>query len=318
MILGIDVSFWEPVIDWQKVKQAGYRFAFIKASQSDYPDPKFHEHWKNARIAGMPRGAFHFYDTVSSPNKQAETFYALVKDDYGELPFIIDIEKYTSGAYFGSQYWYDFIEHLNYLSGHHPVMVYTGYYYWIENAWRSPSVQGMNYFAQYPLYISRYQATEPLIPSPWNDWKFWQYSEEGIVDGVEDDLGRPTECDLNQFKGTEEEFQSLLVTTNYAGEPTPMPILYTTQLKSGLNSNLRQLPTQTSTILQILQGPLTVNIISEKTVAEGYNWYQTDLGGWIALTSSYTTPVPYVPPTPTGHTVEVIVDGVSVYKTTLS
>lgn len=318
MIKGIDVSDWEPNIDWQKVKNAGYRFAFIKASQSDYPDPKFHEHWRNARLAGMPRGAFHFYDTVSTPNKQAETFYALVKDDYGELPFIIDIEKYTSGAYFGSQYWYDFIEHLNQLSNNHPLMIYTGYYYWIENAWRKPSVQGMNYFAKYPLYISRYKATEPLIPSPWNSYLFWQYSEEELIDGVMDELGRKTECDVDLFNGTEEEFQSLLVTTNYSGETPNMPILYTTQLKSGAASNLRQSPTQSSSILQVLTGPLTVNLISEKTVAEGYDWYQTDLGGYIAITSSYSIPVPYTPPTTGSHTVEVIVDGVSVYKTTLS
>ena len=44
MIYGIDVSHHNEWIDWPKVKAAGVRFAFIKASEGDgYIDPLYEE-----------------------------------------------------------------------------------------------------------------------------------------------------------------------------------------------------------------------------------------------------------------------------------
>src|SRR5689334_6342528 len=104
MVRGIDVALYEPVIDWEKVLHGGYKFAFIKCSQS-YPDPKFKEHWTNAKKAGMPRGAYHFYDPrYISPKSQAELFFTSLGNDLGELPFVVDIELYTVGPYVGSRY----------------------------------------------------------------------------------------------------------------------------------------------------------------------------------------------------------------------
>ena len=50
-------------------------------------------------------------------------------------------------------------------------------------------------FKQFPLWIANY-SSEPLIPAPWNNWLFWQYSETGKVSGING------ECDLNYFNGT--------------------------------------------------------------------------------------------------------------------
>ena len=45
----------------------------------------------------------------------------------------------------------------------------------------------------------------PKQPTGWKEWKFWQYSETAIVDGVTDEINRPTRIDLNWFRGTEAE-----------------------------------------------------------------------------------------------------------------
>lgn len=209
-IRGIDVSKWEPVIDWHLVLNAGYRFAFIKADQGIGTDPKFNTHWQSAKIWGIQRGAYHFYDPVVSPEAQAEHFWALVKNDPGELPFVVDIENFTVGEFHGSEYWYRYLVRLNTLSNNHPVMIYTGYYYWLKNSKKPVAVKDITYFAGYPLWIANYNTGYPLIPSPWTTWLFWQYSETGLVQGVYDELGRQTECDLDYFYGSEEEFQELL------------------------------------------------------------------------------------------------------------
>ena len=45
----------------------------------------------------------------------------------------------------------------------------------------------------------------PIVSNGWKDWKFWQYSESAIADGVTDEINRPTRIDLNWFRGTEAE-----------------------------------------------------------------------------------------------------------------
>ncbi len=59
---GIDVSYWNAGIDWPKVRAAGQRFTFIKASEGDgYLDPTFDDNWRGAKAAGLLRGAYHFF-----------------------------------------------------------------------------------------------------------------------------------------------------------------------------------------------------------------------------------------------------------------
>ena len=53
-VQGIDVSYFQDDIDWQKVSDAGIRFAFIKATEGgDRLDPKFLANWRGAKAAGM-------------------------------------------------------------------------------------------------------------------------------------------------------------------------------------------------------------------------------------------------------------------------
>src|SRR5262249_19644402 len=60
-IQGIDVSYWQGDIDWEKVRDAGVSFTYIKATEGgDRIDPKFLENWEGAKRAGIARGAYHF------------------------------------------------------------------------------------------------------------------------------------------------------------------------------------------------------------------------------------------------------------------
>jgi len=272
------VALYEPVIDWYKVQQAGYKFAFIKCSQT-YNDPKFFEHWRDARLSGMPRGAYHFYDPrYKSPKAQAELFFTSLGNDLGELPFILDIELYTSGPYYGSRYWYDYLERLNQLSGNHPAMIYTAYYFWNNNVYRPPAVVDVNYFGKYPLWIANYGVSQPLVPKPWTNWLFWQYDEKTLIDGVYDEIGRKTECDVDLFNGTDAQFEAMLDVT---GEPMSDYI----ELKPNVSTEWRSIrqPTDypqvphiigaTSTASRILAGNFAkANLLDFYVYAEDV-WY---------------------------------------------
>src|SRR5208337_3723546 len=67
---GVDVSKYQGNVDWQAVKEAGVAFAYIKATEGgDGADPKFLRNWAGAKIAGIPRGAYHFVYWCRQPHE---------------------------------------------------------------------------------------------------------------------------------------------------------------------------------------------------------------------------------------------------------
>ena len=82
-IQGIDVSYWQGDIDWQKVRGAGISFAYIKATEGgDHLDPKFRQNWYASKRAGTssigagrrpnrPRGSSGTFRTIPTPCRRS-------------------------------------------------------------------------------------------------------------------------------------------------------------------------------------------------------------------------------------------------------
>lgn len=95
MYKGIDVSRWQGVIDWSKVKLSGVQIAIIKATGSDqgsYIDSKFDENYKSAKAEGIKVGTYHFFDALANPEEQAEFYYSSLKDKKFECLHFCDVE----------------------------------------------------------------------------------------------------------------------------------------------------------------------------------------------------------------------------------
>jgi lysozyme len=197
-----DVSFWQddPTtpdgINFTKMAQMT-RGVIIRAGQNLWEDIRFKTSWSNAKQAGLVRGSYWFYDSRANPKRQAEKWVEVLGDDPGEMELWCDFEDRYGGAYTGWRHWFDFMERLKVLLPNKNLGVYTGYYYWQELA------AGVSYFAQYPLWIAAYNTTAPRVPPIWQDWTYWQFTDngDGSLFGVES-----KNIDLNYFNGTEEEF----------------------------------------------------------------------------------------------------------------
>jgi len=210
--LGPDISFYQDDnstpegVDFNKMRERS-DFVVIRAGQNTWIDPDFKHNWKAAKEAGLPRGSYWFYDSRSEPKAQAKLWRDALGDDQGELPLFADFEESYDGPYAGWQKWYAFLEYVKKLMPDKEIVIYTGYYYWKENA-PDPNLhpESLEYFHQYPLWIARYGTSEPLVPAPWDEgeWTFWQFTEHG--DGAE--FGVETAgIDLNYFNGTPEELR---------------------------------------------------------------------------------------------------------------
>src|SRR4051812_10316990 len=58
---GADVSHFQPNINWTSVKNGGYDFAFVKATEGvDFVDSTFTSYIAGANAAGLYVGPYHF------------------------------------------------------------------------------------------------------------------------------------------------------------------------------------------------------------------------------------------------------------------
>ena len=200
-IHGIDVSRYQQRISWAAVKKMQVdgiklHFAFIKATEGNgNVDPFFKRNWKNTKEAGVVRGAYHFFIASRDGKKQAQNFIKRVTLESGDLPPVLDIEQTngTSATVIREKVkiWMKIMEE-NY--GVKPI-IYTNVDFYQR------FLKG--HFDDYPLWIAHYlKAHQPRID---RDWHFWQYSEDGRVNGIR------SRVDFNVFNGDPVEFQSLLV-----------------------------------------------------------------------------------------------------------
>lgn len=204
-----DVSFYqddnntERMIDFAQMRSQSPG-VFIRAGQNSWVDQDLSENMKRAKAAGLLRGTYWFYDSRTHPARQAELYISYLKGDLGELPLVADFEEKYNGPYKGWKHWYDFLVALQRLAPGKRIMIYTGYYYWTENAPNALiNKASLEWFGQFPLWIAAYGTTSPRLPKPWTEWEFWQCTDKGNgpLYGAES-----KNIDLNFFKGGLDEF----------------------------------------------------------------------------------------------------------------
>lgn len=200
---GLDVSHFQGTIDWSQVAQAGYAFAFIKATEGiSFVDPKFATNWAGAKAAGLLRGAYHFFEGNADAQQQAENFLNTVVLEPGDLPPVLDVESSSASAQVptatiieGVTAWLQAVQQA---TSRTPIL-YTDNSYWKSLA--------TDQFSAYPLWIAEYGVASPAVPSGWTSWAFWQLSQSGEVPGI------ATATDLDLFQGSLEDLQRLTRTT---------------------------------------------------------------------------------------------------------
>ncbi len=97
MILGVDVSFWQQKVNWEKMREKGIKFAWIRAGQGKDKDIRFDENWKGTADNGIARGAYWFYEWRSGRDPgaryQANLLTDILNGNHGELGAACDFER---------------------------------------------------------------------------------------------------------------------------------------------------------------------------------------------------------------------------------
>lgn len=203
-VWGVDVSHYQGKIDWETLAAQGVQFAFIKATEgSGHTDERFAQNAQGAAAAGIPAGGYHFFSFESAGKTQAENFLAALWGQAMALPCAVDFEFY--GDVFQNPPAVEMVRAelrallaaLEEETGRKPVLYATA---------RSYRMYLAGAFDDYPLWI-RDVYLWPALSIPGREWTFWQYSDQGRLEGY---AGEEECIDLNVFNGDAEAFQAFL------------------------------------------------------------------------------------------------------------
>lgn len=198
---GIDVSHWNTVYDWGRVRQAGIEFVFVKVAGRDrttgglYKDSCYDDYINGAQSAGIKVGVYFFSQALNTTEAIEEADYTLnIVQNYNiQLPIIMDYE-WTSGnrlenggdvatrtatvnAFLSRVTSYGYAAGL--YSSDYTIATY---------------LDGNSIAANYKMWVARYGANngEPSKEPTYytGAWDFWQYTSKGSVDGVSGNVDR--------------------------------------------------------------------------------------------------------------------------------
>lgn len=192
---GYDVSHYQATSIHEKMKAAGKKFCIIKSDEGGrIVDHLWEAHFHAAKSCGMLVGFYNYYHPKQDPHAQAAHMMALIGTTHADLPPMCDFET-TDGlnAHDSANSAFLFCQDLKNATKQEPIL-YGGPYFLRDNA------QVDARFAEFRLMIAHYgpkPSTGPLVPAPWKNWTFWQYTEVGGID-------------LDLFQGSVEQLRALI------------------------------------------------------------------------------------------------------------
>lgn len=181
--IGIDVSHWQGDIDFEKVKDAGVEFVFIRVGTSngiggDYIlDRKFKQNIEGFLEADIPVGIYYYSyaNSVKQAKKDAEWVLKQIKDYDITLPIAFDWESWGSFQEFNLSFYHltevatTFLEEIE--KEGYEGMLYSSKTY-LESIW---------YETPYQTWLAHYTDETDYQ----KDYKVWQLCNDGQVEGIE-------------------------------------------------------------------------------------------------------------------------------------
>lgn len=197
-IVGIDVSSHNGDIDFKKVKDDGYTFVIIKASEGiEHHDSRFATNYDNARAAGLKVGAYHFFRKKTDGLNQAKNFLETIGWRKLDLPLVVDVEDWSNDNHINDDRTQKNLDDMvdNLRSRGYKVMIYTN-----GNGYKKYIKDGQ---ININLWLCSFKQPDKLRHIP---HQMQQYSHWGRVRGIWGDV------DLNVFNGSQAQWDKWLET----------------------------------------------------------------------------------------------------------
>lgn len=182
--IGIDVSHWQGNINFQKVKEAGVEFVYIRIGRGNgigkefVLDSKFKQNIEGFNKVGIPVGLY-FYTYAANKKdaiKEAKWIVENIKDYKVDLEIAFDWENWSFFKDFKLSF-YELTETAKAFNKELKKHNYQGMLYssknYLENMW---------FEVDFPVWLAHYTKETNYQ----GKYKVWQICDNGIVDGIPD------------------------------------------------------------------------------------------------------------------------------------
>lgn len=244
---GIDISHHNTVTSWQKIKDAGVKFVYCKATEgTDYVDPTYASYVEGAMSVGIPVGAYHFAHPDNDPIEEANHFASVIDQYSYQLIPVLDLEVPSENGVDLQDWVRKFMTQMQ-----RRMMLYTGNWY-IDRE----ELAGLS---DLPLWTSYYKDTPPPDIAGWDRWAMWQYTEDGTVNGVSGNVDMNCCASIDVIQRPQFVNIERVVTTDL---------------------NMRKQPETHFDILTVIPKGTKIHI-SKLTDSWAYTEYENGSGGWV-------------------------------------
>ena len=216
MLKVIDVSAYQPNIDYAKVKAAGIDGVILRcgytgwgSSHSLNTDKCFERHYAGFKAAGIPVGAYYYStaDTVEFAKKEAEYMLSLLRGKQFELPVYYDIENNERQAVLSMALLTEIAD--AFCSAMEDAGYFVGVY--ANTSWFMSKLDHAELAEKYTIWLADYRgdnANKTLKRD------IWQHTSTGRVNGIEGNV------DMDECY---RDFPGIIKAAGLNGYSTPAP-----------------------------------------------------------------------------------------------
>jgi lysozyme len=195
-VRGVDVSHHQGTVDWERLRDDGAEFAYLKASEgAAWRDTAFVRNRAAALRAGVPTGAYHYFTFCAPGAEQARNFLTAAPPLPGPaLPPAVDLEFRGNCA-----------------ARPPPDSLAAQLRAFLTPVEAAYGRRALLYVTHefYRAYLAGWPATNPLWvrsmlgpPRYGGSWTLWQFADRGRMRGVDGPV------DLNVFNGSRDDFRA--------------------------------------------------------------------------------------------------------------
>lgn len=209
-VLYSDVHHTDPVADFKAMGNAGVWGLIHKATQGiGVADPAYKLRVKNARLAGLLTGAYHF-NTGDTVEGQVNHFFDVVEPDAQTL-MCLDFEDNRASQMTLAEA-AEFLIRADEKLGR-PVWLYGGNR--PKELLFGASQEVLDLFGKRSWWLAQYSTAPSVLTYnktalPWANWTLWQFTGDGIGPPPHSLPGVITQgVDLNTFAGTQDQLKAV-------------------------------------------------------------------------------------------------------------
>jgi GH25 family lysozyme M1 (1,4-beta-N-acetylmuramidase) len=192
MILGVDISWWQGLIDFVKMKFSGALYVIIRAGSCNknteecYWDYNVATNAEGAEDAELPKGFYWYYREfgLEHAKGQARFFWDTIREWTIEEGLFCDVEVYDANLYNV----FAFMVELQRVSGlpDEKLGIYSRALLWNALAGdHSKFIRFLCWVARYANLIHPWSDYEYMRMQPWVEPNYWQKSADGNNRGAE-------------------------------------------------------------------------------------------------------------------------------------